>query len=878
MQIDRSSRGRQFSLLLLGAVDLGLAAAVFIVPLLLGGRIALGQFVLVALALWVAVCWCLRQSLASGAVWVRTPAGPLLLAALVLVGLQLVTLPPSLLDLLSPRLYEVLSLWAPNPNSSVALGVWPTISLTPSATRSGFILLLAFVLLFLTTVQRVRQVEDAERLIRWIAVSTLVMAVFALVQYLTSNGKFFWFYEYPYTDTKSVVKGSFTNPNHFAQFVALGIGPLVWWLQDGLRSNSRQNRTQQPQFGHTPKRFDAKVGLKAIALGFAVFVGLMSLSRGGAMVMLVATVVCTLIFYQGSLVGRKALLAVAGIGLLVVACLGVYGYQSLAAELDDFRSFEELDGGQVRRRLWQADLAGVADYPLTGTGLGSHREVYQMYLEKDHYPQGVEYTHAENGYVQVCLETGVPGLLLALIAVGLCTSWCLASFRRGVPTRVVLCFAAVAPGLAANFAHSMSDFVWYVPGCMVVVVILAACACRLWQLTHDESGRSTPLFQVSRGGWLAVAGCLAVVGGFMLQNRMTVVRAERCWDRYLSLSKLLPNLEQVKRYEALNAMSQELSAVVAHQPDHARAHTRLAAVQLKMFDHAEDSRVSPLSVRQVRDAALASDFQSLDVMKQWLLRAFGNRCKHLDEALHHARQALTLCPLQGEAYLYLADLSFLEGPDSPGKAAYVSQALRVRPSDGAVLLAAGQEAALLGNIDTALEYWRASFKSCPVQRKHLLQSLATRIPISFFLETVPGDLAALRQIEAHYSRLDQPDPDELRFARQRYAEALENQARSLQGEPAAKCWLNAASVCNRLQNHPERLRCLRSAVHCDASNYHARRTLGECLYTLKQFDEAEKHLTWCLQRKQLDKKLRTLLETIIDQRFRTTSRPTAGRL
>jgi len=182
--------------LLLRAVDGGLAAAIFVVPFALGGRIAMGQFAMVALAVWVALCWSIRQSLSARATWIRSSTEPLLLAAVALIGLQLVALPPSWLNWLSPQHYETLALWSPASESSDTLGVWATISLTPTATRNALVIVLAFIMLFLTTVQRVRQVEDVERLIRWIAIATLSMAIFGIVQYLVGNGKFFWFYEH----------------------------------------------------------------------------------------------------------------------------------------------------------------------------------------------------------------------------------------------------------------------------------------------------------------------------------------------------------------------------------------------------------------------------------------------------------------------------------------------------------------------------------------------------------------------------------------------------------------------------------------------------------------------------------------------------------
>ncbi len=57
---------------LLRCVDFGLAGVVFVLPFCMGGRQALGQFLLVALASLVAVAWTARQALSSG----RQPGGP----------------------------------------------------------------------------------------------------------------------------------------------------------------------------------------------------------------------------------------------------------------------------------------------------------------------------------------------------------------------------------------------------------------------------------------------------------------------------------------------------------------------------------------------------------------------------------------------------------------------------------------------------------------------------------------------------------------------------------------------------------------------------------------------------------------------------------
>jgi O-antigen ligase/tetratricopeptide (TPR) repeat protein len=850
----------QVDLLLLGGVDLGLAGLILVVPFIMGGRQALGQLVLTSLAVWIALCWCLRQSLASRAGWTRSWAAPLLLAALAWVGLQLVPLPAGVLNWISPHLYQTLPLWAPDADTPASLGVWSTLSLTPSATRQGLTLLLAFSLLFLVTLQRVREVADVERLLRWVALSASVMAVFGLVQFLTSNGKFFWFYEHPYSTPEDFVKGAFTNRNHFAHFVALGIGPLIWWIQSELHAGRGRRR-----FGNHAGTSNLKTGLRFLVLGICVFAVLLSLSRGGALALLAVATVSMLLLYRGSLIGGKTLLAVAGVGLLVGVGLCIFGYDLVTSRLDDFKSVEDLDRNSGRRSLWAADLRGAADYWTAGTGLGSHREVYPMYLE-ELVDSGLEFTHAENGPVQVALETGAPGLLLVLIAVGLFLYWCLASLRRGVSTRVLCCFAAIAPCLAASLTHTMLDFVWYVPGCMVIVVALGACACRLWHLERAAAGNETPVFLLPRPVWLAAVLAMAVIGGFVVRDQLGAVRAAPHWHRYLALDKTLLGNEEIPRTETLAALEQELDSVLAERPQWARAHARMASVHLRSFNEAQLSAGNSFDLRQIRDAAVASGFESSAALHEWLSRAIGAHRRHLDAALYHARQAVSLGPLQGEAYIFLAELSFLEGPNSPGTAAYVAQAFKVRPFDGAVLFEVGNEAALADDFPRAYEHWSTSFRAGWIHQRRLLDMLAGQVPVSLLLETFQPDQTALKHMAAYYRQLDRPE--ELNVLLACYARACENHARQERGEPVAQDWVEAGEAYRQLNDNAQGLRCLRNAVRCESTHYIARRALGRCLFDLEDYAEAEEHLKWCARRNLQDQTVQTLLERAVDKRLR----------
>lgn len=218
--------------LLLQVVDVSLAGVIFLVPLLMGGRHSIGQLALTVFAVTAGWAWAVRQGLCDDAAWRPTPATPLLLVGLVLVILQATPVPPLLLSWLTPHTVELLPLWDTAGASPAALGRWSYISFTPAETLAGLVLFLDYVLLFFVAVQRIRHIEDVERFLRWCAFSAVCMASFGIVQLLAANGRFFWFYEHPFTSTLDAAKGSFTNRNHFAHFLGLGIGPLIWWLQN----------------------------------------------------------------------------------------------------------------------------------------------------------------------------------------------------------------------------------------------------------------------------------------------------------------------------------------------------------------------------------------------------------------------------------------------------------------------------------------------------------------------------------------------------------------------------------------------------------------------------------------------------------------------
>ena len=906
--------------LLLQIVDGGLAGCIFIVPMIMGGRQALGRLTLAALSVAACLAWALRQSLRKEWTWRRSSAEWLILAGVVLLIVQTVSLPPTLLERLAPHVSEILPLWSPDGDSSAKLGVWSQVSLTPAATRAALVIFLAYSLLFLVTVQRIRVVDDVERILRWCALSALLMAACGLVQLFASNGKFFWVYEHVYSDTYGVAKGAFTNRNHFAHFLALGIGPLIWWVQDGLRRPRRPPTHKFDQSARKSQAGELGIGLRLIALGIVLFALLLSLSRGGALAALLATSICVAVCYRASSVGLRFVAGLTAVALLIGASLAIFGYERVSNRLDDIASGspETLDQGQGRRTIWGAVAKAIPDYAVLGSGVGSHREVYPMYLEwSDSHRY---YSHSECGYLQVALEAGSVGLGLLLAGIGVCGFWCVSALRTAASSRTLVCVGAVSAGLAANAAHSLVDFVWYVPGCMVIVAVLAACACRLRQLAADcpfggaskcptdgraGRARSSLVKRVPRHVGLIGVALLVGVGGWMLLNRAGPVVAEPHWERFLMLSRDLSDplpfgsdqidgtaSDQEAQYSlaAKQRMVAELEEVVRWDPHHARAHLRLAETYIRLFHHKQQTSPNVMSLNQIRDAVIQSQsdavppecrLNSREALEQWLSRAIGDHYSYLDLALHHSCQGLTVCPLLGEAYLFLGDLAFLKGRGVSTKSACVAQALKVRPFDGTVLFHAGNEAVLAGRSEQGLAYWQQSFQSGPVYQKQIIDWLANHIhpedlqeEIQFFIETFQPELTGLRLLERRYGEIARPEQMvPLRLA---CAQAVEAEAESLNGQRrAAVLWLEAMALYSKLDAPARRLQCGRNALRCDPNSCRVRKMLAYCLADLGEFAEAKEHLDWCLKRKPDDRSLRHKLNQVVREETRRRERTAA---
>lgn len=829
---------------LLRVGDIGLGVCLLMTPLILGGRHDVGRFIYAAGALLAGVgvfgCRALRGEPLGLPGWLVA----LVLASITLVTTQLIPLPAPMLAIGADG-----ARWLPLWGTDQPLGSWQTLSLTPASTREGLALLAAHGVLLLTLVARLRSVADVQRLLRWIAAASVVMTVLALLQYAVPNGRMLWMYDHPYRDFGEALQGTFANKNHFAHFALLGVGPMLWLaMAAGRRSSSRR----QP-----PNTLPVKtIAIGAlVALVVAVFA---SQSRGGVAALSVASLTGIFVAWRSGVMELKqvTLLSLVVVGGLVG--VSAFGYERIGARMGDLMSgsLQKLDATESRRLIWSANVEAFFASPWVGFGAGSHADVYPLFLNA---PTTREFTHAESGYLQIASETGTAGLVLLATLFGGLTIAILRGAQRASDKDTVWLWVAVIIGLVASATHSTVDFVWYLPGLMAPTLGLVAAAVRLERLSTPPptSSRVAPAWRYVPSGGVAALGCFALI------TLLGPAKGAADWDRYLRttvsargmVAKLAarsqehtdPHLEAAL-LSSTDRMVETLARVVAADPSNARAHLRLARRLLQRDESRSASGEYAMGIDVVCDAALNGGFTNHHEMQRWLDIAFGTRAESFRRAYAHAVTAVRLGPLQGEAYLVLNTLSFLD-PSQRSPERLVDQALAVRPYDGDVLYEAGLARWLAGQPEDCLSLWQRCVRRPGVHQLKLMSFYGATRPASAMLTDLdPGSAATGLALQV-YQR--QGDADDLiAICKHATGEAQRaSQAGTDTPEAIAERWRQVSATLRLVGRAEEAVEPASRAVELAPQWFPGRHEMAAAYYALERFDEADPHIRWCLARR-----------------------------
>jgi O-antigen ligase len=843
-----------------------LVLAIVGVPLAMGGRHPAGQVVLTSAALSAVIAWTIgtcrtRHDTCQLGIFEFS-----FLAALVIGGLQIQSLPGAWIAFLSPKLFGMLPCFDGGPDS---LGRWPHLSVTPGETLAGLGILFSQGVLVSVLMQRIRTARDVEPLLNLVAGATTLVALLGLVQYFAGNGRYLWFYEFAHNDAGGVVKGTFTNRNHFAGFLAVGLGAVVWWAvaeREAAPTFRRATRVSSRPVAHVPWRH----GVGWLCAAVVAFAAAASLSRGGTTALIVAAIVSVCMLIRNRGVRMVQLLGGVTATGFCAAALAIHGWDRLRVRFDAVFAAAGMTSRPDRTTVWEAAWRTIHEFPWLGAGVGSHADIAPRSMPPT---DGIVFTHAENSYLNLGVETGWIGLGLAVAALLGAVTAAGVVVRRG-DTRERAIAIAILAALAAATVHAAVDFVWYVPAYSTLVILFGACAIAL------AAPKTAWLPKVNlHTGWavkvlagVAVGGLLCAIG----TRQVAAARAEIAWEeavrhgqRIAVLARRQARLQPAaadagdppevqELFDMLERRLVALERCVSIRPDHPRAWTELGLARMDHFGLSRHRAGTSLGIADIRSAASQAGFGSLAELHAWVRRATGPAYLDLEGAFNASRRAVANTPCAGEAWCVLAHLAFLRDDAGPSPSRLLAQALLVRPNDSLVLFEAANEAALEGDVERAVELWRRSFAADGRQRQRIIAVLRPRLSSSEACALLEPDLTGLRAIDAGWSTRE--TPEDLVETRSRRIEAA--LAAATTAAPTAACllFLEAADLQRRLGEHAAARESLRRAVQHDPASYEARRRLAIAALDAEDWTTARQGLEWCLLRRPHSADLREKLE------------------
>ena len=350
-------------------------------------------------------------------------------AMVALVAIHLLPLPPALWGALPGR--------APVVDGLKLLGLqpgWQPLSLAPYDTITAGRALLPPIALLVAILWLRAYTRTG------LAVALLIGAVLGLglgmlqTSGANASGRFYLQPEYDLNGAS----GFFANPNFMATLLLANLPFLAALLRSRLNESARSAQRRQAAL------VISVAGILLVLVGLLLNKSLAGLGLAIPVVLLSALIVVKPPKWLGVGIGAGALVAC----LAFVALLAV----PLDGRLVDHDTAVSLS---TRQTFLTTGMAVARDYLPVGSGIGSFERVYRM---KEN-PQAIDPTifvnHAHDDYLELLIETGIPGMLLVVAFLGWFGMMCVRLWR-GAGRDPFAVAGAIAAGMI--MVHSLVDF------------------------------------------------------------------------------------------------------------------------------------------------------------------------------------------------------------------------------------------------------------------------------------------------------------------------------------------------------------------------------------------------------------------------------------
>ena len=454
-----------------GSARLWLVPAYLILCLVLGGASAAGlwanaflQLLAIPLLFWAFVdTWAEPMSRSARQLLALTAA------ALVIVLVQLVPLPPSVWASLPGR--------EPIVDAYALMGrplPWMPVSLAPYSTLMALLWMLP-ALAVLVAMLRHGAAEGTR--IGWAIAAVMALSVLVGAMQITGGDESRWYF-YRVTNY-GVTVGFFSNANHMATLLAVSLPFIAAIYMGGATAPPSESRGRSSRRGsrrgashRSPQALLVIVG----GLFLLVAIGLVingSLAGLGLMVPVAAASVLMM------LKRRPPLWAIGLLALLTLASVAAV----FSGRFDNNLINAEAEKSAVSRyTTFTTSYEAVKDHFPLGSGLGSFQPVYRMYEDRDQVTT-TYINHVHSDWIEWVLETGLPGLIVMILFLAWWLRRTVQIWRAPEPVHIA---RAATIASAAIIAHSLVD---YPLRTAAISAIFAAC-CALMAQGRPQVKRS----------------------------------------------------------------------------------------------------------------------------------------------------------------------------------------------------------------------------------------------------------------------------------------------------------------------------------------------------------------------------------------------------
>lgn len=276
-------------------------------------------------------------------------------------------------------------------------------TISPPSTAAAFLLFVAYASVYVVVVQLFRRRRHLDALVRTLLVVGAAVAAVGLLDYFSGGTLLARLREAPRR-----VAGPFTNADHFGAWLNLLVFLGVGWLLTRAEPRSATSAASRPRLSEKLNEYVRRHVLVVAIVVMAAGV-VFTLSRGAVLSFITALVAMVILAAASGLTRAR----VAGISLLLGGILAYavwLGYGPMLARLQH---------GDVAGRwaIYKASLPILADFPVFGIGLGAYQDISSLYHPREIDPLLYTLNAVHNDWLQLVVETGVPGVAIMLFAI-----------------------------------------------------------------------------------------------------------------------------------------------------------------------------------------------------------------------------------------------------------------------------------------------------------------------------------------------------------------------------------------------------------------------------------------------------------------------------